>query len=160
MLSFGEIIEVPGLPVRHTDKKDVLKGRIDIKKADDDKQYAFGWANVAVRTDGEQIIDYQKDLVDPDVLENAAYNFVEFYREAGEMHERGGAGVLIESVVFTKEKLKALGLSDDALPIGWWVGFHVTDDDVWQKVKDGTYNMFSIEGQAVRVPVDDKGEED
>ena len=35
---------------------------------------------------------------------------------------------------------------------GWWIGFKVTDDDVWAKVKDGTYPMFSIEGEAVRVP--------
>jgi hypothetical protein len=36
------------------------------------------------------------------------------------------------------------------LPQGWWVGFKIDDPGVWGKVKDGTYNMFSIEGRAER----------
>ena len=47
--------------------------------------------------------------------------------------------------------------SSDLVPEGWWIGFKVTDDEVWKKVKDGTYPMFSIEGEAVREEVD--GEE-
>ena len=71
------------------------------------------------------------------------------------MHERGGAAVLIESVVFTEEKMKAMGIPSGTLPIGWWIGFKVLDEDVWEKVKDGTYSMFSIEGEAQRVEVED-----
>ena len=41
-------------------------------------------------------------------------------------------------------------------PGSWWIGFKVTDDEVWEKVKDGTYPMFSIEGEAVREEVDDE----
>ena len=63
---------------------------------------AFGWANIAVTSGGEQIEDYHEDLIDPEELEQAAYSFVELYREGGEMHERGGCAVLIESMVFTK----------------------------------------------------------
>ena len=88
-------------------------------------------------------------------MENAAYRFVELYREGGEMHERGGAAVLVESVVFTAEKMVAIGIPVGTLPIGWWIGFKVTDDDVWEKVKDGTYSMFSIEGTAERVEAED-----
>ncbi len=66
------------------------------------------------------------------------------------MHERGGCAVLIESMVFTKEKMSAIGITEGTLPEGWWIGFKVTDPDVWGKVKDGTYPMFSIEGEAVR----------
>ena len=44
----------------------------------------------------------------------------------------------------------ALGITEGALPEGWWIGFKVTDPDVWDKVKDGTYPMFSIEGTAIR----------
>ena len=92
--------------------------------------------------------------MDPEELEKAAYNFVELYREGGEMHERGGAAVLIESVVFTKEKMKAMGIQEGTVPEGWWIGFRVLDPDVWEKVKDGTYSMFSIEGEANRVEVE------
>ena len=76
--------------------------------------------------------------------------------KSGEMHERGGAAVLVESVVFTEEKMQAMGIPAGTLPIGWWIGFKVTDEDVWEKVKDGTYPMFSIEGEAERVEVEDE----
>ena len=88
-------------------------------------------------------------------MERAAYEFVELYREGGEMHERGGVAVLIESVVFTEEKMRIMDIPEGTLPIGWWIGFRVTDEDVWEKVKDGTYQMFSIEGEARRVDVED-----
>ena len=60
----------------------------------------------------------------------------------------------IESIVFTPEKIEKLGLEPDALPIGWWIGFHVGDDEVWKGVKDGTYRMFSIRGTGTREPLD------
>ena len=134
-------------------QKDVIKGKFKITKSDDDKMLAFGWASVSMRVDGELIEDWQKDIIEPEELENAAYDFVLLYREGGEMHERGGAAVLIESVVFTEEKMKAMGIPEGTLPIGWWIGFKVLDEDVWEKVKDGTYKMFSIEGTAQRVEI-------
>ncbi len=133
---------------------------VTITKKDEEKQYAFGWAKIAVTVDGEQLVDRQEDLIASEDLEETAYKFVEFYREAGEMHERGGAGILIESIVFTSEKMRAMGIPEGTLPEGWWIGFHVTDADVWEKVKDGTYSMFSIEGRARRVPIEEEGEEE
>lgn len=41
------------------------------------------------------------------------------------------------------------------MPVGWWIGFRVTDDDVWEKVKSGEYSMFSIGGTAIREEVED-----
>lgn len=152
MKKFSELI---GKNVR--DRPDnIIKGRFQIMKSDDDKMLAFGWANVSMRIDGELIEDWQNDIIEPEELENAAYEYVLLYREGGEMHERGGAAVLIESVVFTEEKMAAMGIPAGTLPVGWWIGFKVTDEDVWQKVKDGTYPMFSIEGEAERVEVADE----
>lgn len=151
MYRFSDIIASPR---EQPGAAEVIKGRIQISKSDDEKQYAFGWASVSVDENGEQVVDWQKDLIDPEDLEAAAYQYVELYRDGGEMHERGGVAVLIESVVFTPEKLKSMGLDENILPVGWWIGFHVTDPGVWEKVKDGTYSMFSIEGKAVRVPVE------
>lgn len=155
MKSFSDLIEKSaGKPAEKP--KDVLKGKFKIMKSDDDKMLAFGWASVSMRVDGQLIEDWQKDIVEPEELENAAYEYVLLYREGGEMHERGGAAVLIESVVFTEEKMQAMGIPAGTLPIGWWIGFKVTDPDVWEKVKDGTYPMFSIEGEAERVEVEDE----
>lgn len=139
-----------------TDKgTSVLKGKFKIQKSEDEKRLAFGWANISIDESGEQLVDWQQDMIDPEELENAAYKFVRLYRECGEMHERGDCAVLVESVVFTEEKMKAMGIPEGTLPVGWWIGFFVTDDDVWEKVKNGTYPMFSIEGEAERVKVED-----
>ena len=136
-------------------KDNLIKGRFQIAKSDDEKMLAFGWANVSMRVDGELIEDWQGDIIEPEELEKAAYDYVLLYREGGEMHERGGVAVLIESVVFTEEKMQVMGIPAGTLPVGWWIGFKVTDKDVWEKVKNGTYPMFSIEGEAERIEVDD-----
>ena len=128
--------------------------KLTVMKSDDERRLVFGWANVAVRVDGEQIVDWQEDLIDPEELEKAAYEYVAEFGTAGEMHQRGGVGRVVESVVFTKEKADALGIPPDILPEGWWIGFRITDDEVWEKVKNGEYQMFSIEGKAVREPVE------
>lgn len=150
MKKFSDLIVNP-ISSKQTTPENVLKGKFKIMKSDDEKMLAFGWASVSMRVDGKLIEDWQKDIVEPEELERAAYEFVELYREGGEMHERGGAAVLIESIVFTEEKMQAIGIPAGTLPIGWWIGFKVLDKDVWEKVKDGTYLMFSIEGEAERI---------
>ena len=149
MRSFSEFIEKPsGLSERNpreSPKGSVLKSRFKIMKSDEDKMLAFGWASVSARIDGEVIEDYQGDIIEPGELEAAAYEYVRLYGEGGEMHERGGVAVLVESVVFTVEKMRAMGIPEGTVPVGWWIGFRVTDKDVWEKVRDGTYQMFSIE---------------
>lgn len=143
--------EIP-LDVRGNDRR-----TFQVMKSDDEKRLVFGWANVAVRIGGEVIRDFQDDVIDIEELEQAAYNFTAEFGTAGEMHRRGGVGRLVESIVFTKEKAVALGIPPDILPEGWWVGFRIDDDDVWEKVKNGTYSMFSIEGTAERVPIRAEG---
>lgn len=154
MKRFSDLIEKSVAGKKNT--SEALSGRFEIMKSNDDRMLAFGWASVSMRVNGEVIEDWQQDIIEPEELENAAYNFVELYREGGEMHERGGAAVLVESVVFTEEKLKAIGIPAGTLPVGWWIGFKVLDKEVWEKVKDGTYLMFSIEGEAERVEVEDE----
>lgn len=152
MKKFSDIVRVPKARESPAQKK---KQTFKIAKSDDEQMLAFGWANISIRSDGEVIEDWQEDIIEPADLENAAYEFVQLYREGGEMHERGGVATLVESVVFTEEKCKAMGIPEGTLPVGWWIGFKVLDKDVWEKVKDGTYSMFSIEGEAERKEVKD-----
>ena len=56
-------------------------------------------------------------MIDPEELENAAYDFVRLYREGGEMHERGDCAILVESVVFTEEKMEAMGIPVGTIPV-------------------------------------------
>lgn len=158
MKKFSDLIEksIRSLPNEEKKQNRIRKNRFKIMKSDSERMLAFGWASISMRIGGELIEDWQKDIIEPKELENAAYHFVELYREGGEMHERGGAAVLIESVVFTKEKMQAIGIPPGTLPVGWWIGFKVLDEEVWEKVKDGTYAMFSIEGEAERVEIENE----
>lgn len=154
MKTFNEIMKIRDEP--ESKETPVEKKKFQIKKSDDEKMQAFGWASVALAESGEVLEDWQHDIIEPEELEQAAYKFVNLYREGGEMHERGGVAYLIESVVFTEEKMMAMGIPEGVLPVGWWIGFQVTDADVWEKVKNGTYSMFSIEGEAQRIEVKDE----
>ena len=130
----------------------------DILKSDDDKRLVFGWASIAQTSDGETVEDIQNDIIEPEDLEEAAYEYVLNFRDTGEEHLPGyrKKGKLIESCVFTEEKQRAMGLAPGSLPVGWWIGFHIGDDNTWRRIKNGTYKMFSIEGKAERVPVEKK----
>ncbi len=127
-----------------------------ILKSDDDKRLVFGWASVSVTLDGVPLEDRQRDIIDPDELESAAYEYVLNFRDGGEEHipSLRKKARLVESCVFTKEKQAALGIPAGTLPEGWWIGFYVDDDEAWEKIKNGTYKMFSIEGTATRETIE------
>jgi hypothetical protein len=112
----------------------------------EDQQLVFGWASV-VEKDGKPVVDSQGDIISEKELEKAVYEFVLNCRKAGEMHISKDAGQLVECMVFTKEKQKALGI--DLGKIGAWVGFKMTEE-AFVKIKDGTYTMFSIGGKGIR----------
>lgn len=156
-LTFSEIMQKSNSsPTENEQQND-----FHIYKKDDDKRLVFGWANVCIRTNGEVIEDLQNDTIDPEDLEETAYNYVLNFRDGGEEHipNLRKKARMVESCVFTKEKMKAMKLPEDALPQAWWIGFKVDDDDAWEKIKNGTYKMFSIEGKATRVEAEG-GEDD
>ncbi len=99
---------------------------------------------------GAQVIDHSEEFIDTPDLEEAAYDFVLTSREANDMHEGPVIGQLIESVVVTKDKLEAWGVTSPVNE-GWWVGFQL-DKDSFEKVK-ANRKAFSIEGIAQRVEV-------
>lgn len=138
-----------------------------IAKLDAEQCLVFGFANVSVskRTaagnGGEVFADLQGDKVPPAELESAAYDHVLEFRAADEMHKGGVRGQLVESMVFTPEKLEkfatdpASGEVDAAtldmlkrvFPTRWWVGYKL-DKGLFADVKSGKYSMFSIAGEA------------
>lgn len=126
-----------------------IKFNAEIIEKKEDQRLVFGWASV-IEKDGETVVDSQGDTISEQELEKAFYDFVLNARAAGEMHVRKDAGTLVECIVFTKEKQKALGI--DLGQVGAWVGFKL-DGNTFAKVKDGTYKMFSIGGTGVREDV-------
>lgn len=87
MKTFNEIMKIRDEP---DNKPEVTKRKFQVKKTNNEKMQAFGWASVAIAENGETLEDWQGDIIEPDELESAAYKFVDLYREGGEMHERGG----------------------------------------------------------------------
>ena len=120
-----------------------------IAKIDEDQNLVFGWFSVAVKADGAPVVDRQNDIITTEELEGAAYDFVLQFREADERHRGVAIGQLVESMMFTKEKMEILGIPAGSMPEGWWGGFKL-DDATFAKVKKGDYGMFSIEVFAIR----------
>lgn len=123
----------------------------NLYKAREDEQLVSGWANVALDKDGNAPLDWQDDIIDPCTLEKAAMQFMMDYRSSGEMHKGNSKGTVVESIVLTKEKQAAMGIPEGTVPEGWFITVKVHDPEVFAKVKDGTYRMFSIQGHAKRV---------
>jgi len=158
--------------------------QVPIQKLDSERQMAFGWANVFLTTDDDPIVDSHGDTIDTAeaiaAIEDAVYQYTLDSRSGDDSHVNFGVARLVETMVFTDEKLAAIAThsaamqaAEDAdadrllllarqnfdklqevIPDGWWVGFKIDDPDAWAKVKDGSLSMFSIVGRAERRPVD------
>lgn len=126
-----------------------------IAKLDPSRQLVFGWVNVCVLKTGEAVEDLEGDVIDVADFEDAVYEFNLVGREANAEHAGATIGHLVESLFVTEEKLAALGLAPDALPLGWWAGWKVDDMTAWEKVQSGEYQAFSIEGTAAREALTD-----
>jgi len=143
----------PNPTVAKSDSGMTWKG--EISKVDTDKRQVFGWCSLT-SMNGQPVIDLQGDYVPLEEIEKAAYEYVIHSRKGGDMHARDGEGPkhtadLIESFLVTPEKLKQMGLSDNALPHGWWIGMKVNDDEQWNLVKSGGRTGFSIHGKGSRI---------
>lgn len=125
----------------------------DIYKSREDQCLVSGWANVSVNADGSIPLDWQDDIIAPETLEKAAIGFMLDYRGSGVMHKGNSVGTVVESIVFTKEKQEAIGIPEGTVPQGWFITVKLHDSEVFAKVKDGTYKMFSIQGKCKRVKI-------
>lgn len=149
----------PVEPVKPVAKRDDVVWTGTFAKYDDEKRLAFGWANVT-SIGGETVLDKQGDIIFPDEMEKAAYDYVQRSRIGGNMHKRTDDGSqphhvmdLVESFVVTPEKIEKMGLPPDT-PQGWWVGFKIHDDEAWDDVKSQRRTSFSIHGRGRRTPVE------
>lgn len=122
-----------------------------VTKAEEDKRLVFGFFSV-VEVDGMPVVDLQGDVITAKDIEDAAYRYMQFSRMGDDRHDERCKAVLIESMVFTKEKQQALGI--DLGVVGWWGGFKVLDDTLWENFKSGKYEGFSIGGRGHREQFD------
>lgn len=131
-----------------------LRNEGEIIKTDPSKQLVFGWAYVMQTKEGGQVIDKSGDFIDDiDELEKAAYGFVLESRQSDADHTNVSGGTMVESMIFTPEKIAKMGLPEGSVPLGWWVGFKIEDKDTWGRVERGELTKFSIHGKGVRQKV-------
>ena len=134
-------------------KDDEFNLKVTIAKAYE-QGLVSGWANVARNADGSVPLDWQGDVIRPEVLEKAAVDFMLNYRTSGEMHRGESKGIVVESIVMTKDKQAAMGIPEGIVPEGWFITVKIEDPEVFEKVKSGKYRMFSIQGRGKRVPIE------
>ena len=141
-----------------------VSGEFLVQKSSYENQLVFGWANISMGVDGSEIVDHHGDVIGPDDLELAAYEFVLHERASGEDHSGDSpSGMLVESMFFDAAKIRTLATDpfsgeynedvaitlSKTIPTGWWVGFHIPDRVAFERAIDNK-TMFSIEGSAVR----------
>jgi hypothetical protein len=131
--------------------KALASATFEISKASKAKQQIFGWASVVTKG-GLLIVDKQDDIILPGDLEVAVYDHVLHARDHGEMHTNIGTGRLIESMVFTEEKQKALDI--DLGMEGWWAGWTIDCAKHWGRIESGELTELSIGGSAVHEEID------
>lgn len=106
---------------------------VTITKADLEFGVIYGIASVA------NAVDRQGDVIRPDVLRKAAWDFIANHNAANDTHDFGDiAGKFVES-----------WFEGDA----WHVGFKPADIEVAKAAAAGEFVGFSIEGEAKRVEI-------
>lgn len=120
---------------------------------DDTKNCLFGWAYVAIKKDGAQVVDHSEEFVKEENFEDlelATYAYNLEFREADTQHDMVTKGFLIESMVFTKEKMAKMGIPEGILPQGVWMGFFFPDDNEYARIRKMKKPMFSLYGAATK----------
>lgn len=126
----------------------------EIVKTDPARQHVFGWAYVTHDVGGEVNVDKSGDFVDTvEEIEKSAYDFVLKSRKGDADHTNVHGADMIESVVFTPEKIEKMGIPEGTVPLGWWVGFHVNDADTWARVERKELTSFSVHGKGTRAKI-------
>lgn len=126
------------------------KWQVPIEKVDEDLRQVTGWASVA-SVGGKDVVDWQDDVINESELEKMAHGFMRHSRLGKVMHDGSPVATVIESMVFTKEKQRMLGIELDK--VGWLLTMQIESEDVWKRVKSGELKAFSIGGRGMRKPM-------
>lgn len=118
-----------------------------IEKLDEEKRIAYGWFSV-IEQDGEAVVDSHGDIIREPTLVKAVHDFILEARAGKVMHQGRRVADVIESIVFTKDVQKALGI--DLGRVGWFGAMKFRDEEVWSRVKSGELPAFSIGGVGKR----------
>lgn len=124
----------------------------NVCKLDEDKRLVYGWASV-IEENGQPVVDKQGDIIKTDELVEAAHDFMLNHRMAKKMHRGNRVGDVVESMLFTEDVQKSLGI--DLGKVGWFIGMKIHDDKTWESFKSGELSAFSIGGKGKRIEYQD-----
>ncbi len=101
---------------------------------------------------GEECMVYFSE----DTVKKAAYNYLMSSNNNNvtlEHSEKSDDVRMLESWVISDEdndKAYSLGFTKEQAPKGtWFASYYINDDDTWENVKNGTFNGFSVEVEAM-----------
>ena len=111
-------------------------------KKDNEKRIVYGAVLVPYE------VDLQGDIEEPEEIEKAAHKFLSGFQTIGNMHERfKGIGNLVESYIAPVDFMfNGIFVKKGS----WIIGTKVVDDDVWNKIKSGELNGYSMGYRAIR----------
>lgn len=97
-----------------------------------------------------EIVDSQGDIYSSEEIRRAAHHFMEFYRHVGLQHR----GLIDDRVAILESYLVPADceIGGQAVKSGTWIlAARVNDLELWEKVKSGDFDGWSIGGDAIRV---------
>jgi hypothetical protein len=130
-----------GLPARQVPASGAAAS-VAIKKVDSELQVVWGEVYVPGFPDSQGDFSTEEDI------RAMAWNFLAKGRTSKIDLDHSTQ----ESGVVVVESFVARPGDPDFIPHAWVLGVHVPDKEVWERVKKGDYNGFSLDGIGVRVP--------
>ena len=116
-------------------------------KTDTEKRLVYG--EVLVPNE----VDAQGDIISPEVIEDAAHNFLASYRNLDYKHLylANDQANIVESYISPVD----FSVNDHIIKKGSWIMVtKIIDDQLWDEIKNGELNGYSIVGIAQSIPVE------
>lgn len=123
--------------------------RVTLQKSEPER-LVWGWLYVCRDENGEQVVDHSGEVVDIDLLEQAALKYAEHQRHGKVMHEGEPVATLVQMVVTSPRNLQALGIPDVKVKQGMWCCWRVNDPATWARIVSGELTELSMGGQCIR----------
>lgn len=102
------------------------------------------------------VFDGQKHIYSEEEVEKAAHYWMKEFQQLGEMHSKmlkDKQATVLESYIAPVE----FDIDQKVVKKGTWlIKLYVDDDDLWEKIENGDYTGFSIQGLADAETLDDE----
>jgi hypothetical protein len=122
---------------------------VEFYKEDLDKQLVFG---IVMEP---EVIDSQGDFSTEEEIEKAAHGFLRKSRIIGNSHKLKAKAEVVESYIAREA---AVVEGQEVKKGSWIMVVKIHDGELWEGVKSGDFNGFSIGGKATRIEGEEFGE--